>query len=509
MFRRRMIGVVALLLSCGGDEFEGEPLPSESGGVGGGFPIAISFRYPFGNGSREEFLAFGITQGFGVWNSRWDGRHFALDVNTPAGTKIYALADGIVRVSNGPTSTFSGYGDTCGAPGRLILMEYTLPDGSRFTCLIGHVQNGPYNEAAETGLIPEGGQVRKGNYIGRVADYWADTDSDGICDDENWDHSHNACRSGPFIPADLRTKHVRGYSGNGEDVDYDSNGVYRGGLWTNFDTFIQNHESESASLTGSITCSSAGGNLVLTVTGPFDADALVGGALSPISVLGIGSNVTGWTAGGSQPYSTPFLGAGLTSTLTVPAAVTRFNLWVGGPAGVRWFDLNEDDWVVSGAGCAIVSDGSGGHVIDRPASGGSPSPGAGSGSSTPTGSSTSSAEPGSITCTIAGGSVVLAVAGTWNGETLISGDLDPITLIGVGSTPTGWTPSSSSSFATPFVGDSVMHYLIIPGIVHRFNLWVLGPGGSRWLDLNDGDWQVAGAGCTIVPDGFGGHIIER
>ena len=146
-------------------------------------PVTTSgLRFPFGNGTEAEYRAFGFGPlGVGTRVSN-ESFHNALDVMAPAGTPIYAIANGIIRTSN--QRTYTRYGDYCGAQGYQIHLETRLPDGTVFTETSGHVQSGVYNEAAETGLIPNGSVVRKGQYLAKVANYRGDSgEPDGDCDE--------------------------------------------------------------------------------------------------------------------------------------------------------------------------------------------------------------------------------------------------------------------------------------------------------------------------------------
>lgn len=112
-----------------------------------------------------------------------------------------------------------------------------------------------------------------------------------------------------------------------------------------------------------ITCLVSQGMLEITVNGSLTA-ALVGEALPSIAFLSIGSNETGWATSTSPPrYFIPWNGDQYPHTLRAPASVNRFNLWAGGSAGARWFDLSK--WQAGGANCRIMADGLGGLVVVR------------------------------------------------------------------------------------------------------------------------------------------------
>ena len=220
--------------------------------------IAVNFQYPFGNGTKATFDEYGSTRGFSVCVPSWEGRHLAIDVNSPTGTKIYAAANGKVVLSD--NRSVGGYGN-CGGAGYVIVIEHELNDGSKVCSLYGHIQNATYNKDKEIGLITNGSVVEKGQYIGTIADYWQDSNKNGICGDAgdiNADHLHFGIRKGAFNDSEWK-RYIKGYSyykedpqGNVEwfeDVDAEPEEFcfheYSKGYWTNPVDFIESHKSPS------------------------------------------------------------------------------------------------------------------------------------------------------------------------------------------------------------------------------------------------------------------------
>ncbi|MFO0702511.1 MAG: VCBS repeat domain-containing M23 family metallopeptidase [Candidatus Andersenbacteria bacterium] len=157
-----------------------------------GLGAADIWQYPLNNWSYVSQYG----QGFGEQNPYFNNwYHLAQDTNvsrTPTGTKVYAPADGKVRFA----STASGYGCVpCGGNscyGYVVVIEHTLSDGSKVCSTLGHVQGGAYNPSAQTGLVPAGSTVARGQYIARVADYM------NCPPTQNWHHLHFGIRKGGY-----------------------------------------------------------------------------------------------------------------------------------------------------------------------------------------------------------------------------------------------------------------------------------------------------------------------
>lgn len=189
--------------------------------------IARDFSYPLkGNWSP---LIYGYL-GFGQPNhGLFQGNHLGQDTNfaqTPTGTKIYAIADGIVSISD--NKDFDRYG-ALDKRGYAVVIDHLLPDGSHITSLYGHVQPGSssYNEISETGIILVGSTVKKEQYIARVSDYWVGKD--------NWHHLHFGIRKGLYVEGH-DWDYAAGYSKTGWNSDNTTHDT-----WYNPNEFIQNH----------------------------------------------------------------------------------------------------------------------------------------------------------------------------------------------------------------------------------------------------------------------------
>ena len=136
------------------------------------------------------------------------GRHLGIDIILPPSTPIVALFDGIVQLSKVDENP-SGYGS-------YIVYEYKTPTGANRTRVIGHLSNRPeYPRRVH-------GSFKAGDILGYVG-----------FDDENGSggpHIHEADYGAPYNG----TYHYYGYAPNGagDDVDYDINGNYVGGKFT-------------------------------------------------------------------------------------------------------------------------------------------------------------------------------------------------------------------------------------------------------------------------------------
>lgn len=152
---------------------------------------ADQWQYPINNWN-------GVIPGglpFGAWNPYFGGYHLAQDTNpsyTPYGTTIYAPAEGTVKFSG----LASGYGSSAcngdpGQAGYVVVIEHRASSGVKVCSTLGHVQGGTYNQGNQTGLIPVGSFVQKGQYIGRVAHYWG-------CPTGDWHHLHFGIRKNGY-----------------------------------------------------------------------------------------------------------------------------------------------------------------------------------------------------------------------------------------------------------------------------------------------------------------------
>jgi hypothetical protein len=188
-------------------------------------PIADSFQYPLPNWAYYTANGFG----FGRPNPNYKGYHLGIDTNvdgTPTGIPVFAIANGLVVISD--NIKIGGYGsdnkklsEICGVQyyGYAIVIQHQLPDGSFITSLYGHLQPGSdkYNETQQVGIVPKGYEVKKGQYIGRVADFWHFTGKN--CERENWHHLHFGIRKGKYYTGN-DSEYVKGYDNYGWTENY-------------------------------------------------------------------------------------------------------------------------------------------------------------------------------------------------------------------------------------------------------------------------------------------------
>lgn len=167
--------------------------------------VADSFGSPLEN-NWTSYLD-GSTYDFGNYVASWNGYHAGVDTSidtTPTGTKVFAIANGIVRFAG----LAGGYGNN-GGNGYAIVIEHTLMDGGAILSLYGHVQSGTYNPSEQTGLITVNTVVNKGQYIGKIADYqWGSA---------NWHHLHFAVHPGSYSEVGQNNA-LRGYESSEETV---------------------------------------------------------------------------------------------------------------------------------------------------------------------------------------------------------------------------------------------------------------------------------------------------
>ncbi len=159
----------------------------------------------------NQALDFGEINGSSGFSS--SGHHLGQDSvvsRTPTGTKVFSPVNGVVRLS----MLVNGYGNwigPCGSGGRygqgyVLVVESTVPDGQAITVLLGHLQGGVYNENAQAGIASVGMNVRVGQYVAQVADYYT-------CAGENWHHLHTGVRIGAYTPGH-DSDYVAGYDSN-------------------------------------------------------------------------------------------------------------------------------------------------------------------------------------------------------------------------------------------------------------------------------------------------------
>ncbi|PIR93842.1 hypothetical protein COT97_04425 [Candidatus Falkowbacteria bacterium CG10_big_fil_rev_8_21_14_0_10_39_11] len=138
--------------------------------------------------------------GFGEYNSAFGAGHLAEDTIvslTPTGTPVFAPCSGRVVISD--NQCFGGYGSDSSANanycGYLVLIECRLENNVYVTTLLGHLQSGSseYDQNAYRGLVPLNWNIKAGEYVGRVADYWHGNSSSA-----NWHHLHFGIRRGRF-----------------------------------------------------------------------------------------------------------------------------------------------------------------------------------------------------------------------------------------------------------------------------------------------------------------------
>jgi len=125
-----------------------------------------------------------------------------VDAKAPIDTPIYAIADGVVKISD--NQSFGGYGpdpnkEDLRYKGYIVIIEHILPNGSKIISLYGHVKKGEYSKETEEGLIPVGSRVYKGQYIASIEEY------------HGGNHLHFAIRKGAY-GQNLLDRLVKGYS---------------------------------------------------------------------------------------------------------------------------------------------------------------------------------------------------------------------------------------------------------------------------------------------------------
>ena len=113
-------------------------------------PIADAFQYPLkGYTPNENF--FGQNDPIKGYPQRY---HLGEDIGKPAGTPVYACANGIVKIANNRHSGEGNYGG-------LIIIEHTLPNSDKICSLYGHLDD------SKTLVRPDD-VVERGQQIGEI-----------------------------------------------------------------------------------------------------------------------------------------------------------------------------------------------------------------------------------------------------------------------------------------------------------------------------------------------------
>lgn len=165
-------------------------------------PIASQFRYPLDNMPAP-------TQGAGVWNSDWRGNHLGIDLASAGGTPVFAIADGILKMSQ--------YVD---ALGNAVHIQHALADGSEITSVYYHLRRTQENGPSLREYL--GKFIARGTLIGYVTerDY----------DNGSGDHLHFGIRKGPYrVGLDPDTQHwyYPGYSSIGKTASDRTDPIHR------------------------------------------------------------------------------------------------------------------------------------------------------------------------------------------------------------------------------------------------------------------------------------------
>ncbi len=132
--------------------------------------VAESFQYPL-----EGYVVSGYEFGENV-NGKY---HLGEDVIKPAGTKVYACGNGVVKLANNEHSGKGNYGG-------LIIVEHTLSGGNKGCSLYGHLDD------SKT-LVRPGAIVEKGQEIGEIGRRDPEINGDSI------PHLHFGTRDGEFV----------------------------------------------------------------------------------------------------------------------------------------------------------------------------------------------------------------------------------------------------------------------------------------------------------------------
>lgn len=222
---RLLLGVACVTGACSAEPHapaETEPRKKSAQGneqlsidPGTGIPFAYTFQHPV-SGFQSTDYGFGF-----AFENRWFcmvrapdesciayGIHLGRDTEvagTPAGTKVRAPADGIVRITT--DVRFGGYGSDDASNsaygGCVVVLEHLLGSGEAVTTLLGHLECG-------SGLEVDT-YVTRGEVVGRVGHYWH-----GAGTDVDWHHIHWGIRRGRFQAKKYQKSellpYVRGYA---------------------------------------------------------------------------------------------------------------------------------------------------------------------------------------------------------------------------------------------------------------------------------------------------------
>ncbi len=117
------------------------------------------------------------TQNFGVWNATWQGYHLAEDVVRSSEVAVYAIAAGHVKFAG---THIDGYGYP-------VIIEHSLPDGSKYCSLYGHLR--------QSGIIANDVDVSEGQVIGYLTSVSADN--------QGTIHIHSGIRMGAYTSTNV------------------------------------------------------------------------------------------------------------------------------------------------------------------------------------------------------------------------------------------------------------------------------------------------------------------
>ena len=146
-------------------------------------PVATHFQRPLASISR-------ISNSVGAYDSGYCGNHLGQDLPQPAGTAVFAIADGDVKYSN----NLKGLG-------HAVHVEHILPDLTKVVSVYYHLKR------LGSGGLALGSTVTRGQTIGYISDLAADYGTGP--------HLHFGIRMGAYLTGtDSRTNkwYYPGYS---------------------------------------------------------------------------------------------------------------------------------------------------------------------------------------------------------------------------------------------------------------------------------------------------------